>query len=497
MIDVLFINPGDHRILYQQLANEQTAIEPPLWCRLLASYCEAKGKTTDIIDLVAFPIVLEEFHRISIRGEGRNPLCVIVAHGSQPSASTQLMSSVIEITRFFKSIRGGGWNVMVVGGHPAALPKWTLEQTQADFVCTGEGPVSILDALTLPRRDVRGVAYMDHGKIVINDPAPNVWDLSEMPGGQWEKLPMDQYRSHLWHAMTNGMVRKPYASIYTSLGCPMSCSFCCIQNPFREGDKLKFHGKTNSYRTQLADFVLGEIETLVEDYGVRNLKIADEMFLLKPSHVEAICDGIIERGYGDRLNIWSYGRVDCTQERFLEKYRRAGGRWIALGIEGVSNEVRDGVEKADYGPEDIVKTCERIRSHDIAILANFIFGLPSDNHDTIKQNRDLIWQIMPEFLNVYNIVAYPGTKLYEQAKAEGWALPKTWSAYSHHAYDYLPLPSRYLTATQLLRMREDVIRDYFTDPSYLAMIERKYGAEARRVVDENGRIKLKRKLLGD
>src|SRR5689334_1122173 len=98
-----------------------------------------------------------------------------------------------------------------------------------------------------------------------------------MPGGCWDLLPMDKYRSYAHHAWTNNFESKPYASIYTSLGCPFRCSFCMIQSPFVEGDNLQFDGKANSYRLWSPAVVINEIETLVDKYGVKNIRIDDEM----------------------------------------------------------------------------------------------------------------------------------------------------------------------------------------------------------------------------
>jgi len=42
--------------------------------------------------------------------------------------------------------------------------------------------------------------------------------------------------------------------------------------------------------------VVDDLEMLVEQYGLYNVKFADEMFVLNPKHVHGICDEIIARG---------------------------------------------------------------------------------------------------------------------------------------------------------------------------------------------------------
>ena len=69
-----------------------------------------------------------------------------------------------------------------------------------------------------------------------------------MPGSAWDLLPMDRYRAHNWHCLGD-LERQPYAAIYTTLGCPYHCSFCCIQAPFKAGEQVAgIKDTVNSYR---------------------------------------------------------------------------------------------------------------------------------------------------------------------------------------------------------------------------------------------------------
>ena len=133
-------------------------------------------------------------------------------------------------------------------------------------------------------------------QIAANPAAALVMDLdAEMRGCAWDLLPMSRYRAHNWHCFGN-LPRQPYAAIYTTLGCPYHCSFCCIQAPFKNGEKVLGLGPAvNSYRFWSPDRVVDEIDHLVEVYGIRNIKLADEMFVLNERHVVGICDRLIER----------------------------------------------------------------------------------------------------------------------------------------------------------------------------------------------------------
>src|SRR6476660_9572659 len=47
---------------------------------------------------------------------------------------------------------------------------------------------------------------------------------------------------------------------------------------------------SNCYRMWKPRTIIAEIDKLVTEYGIRNIKIADELFVLNPKHVTDLCD---------------------------------------------------------------------------------------------------------------------------------------------------------------------------------------------------------------
>lgn len=484
-LDIVLVNPGGRRSIYQVLSNELAAIEPPLWAGLMARFVQLKGYSAEIIDADAEDLAPEQVVERVV--SSRPALVAVVAYGHQPSASTQVMPAASAICSAIRAEIPNA-QILLVGGHVSALPEETLAEEDVDFVCTGEGPYTLTDLIRALKvgndslDEVRGLCYLRDGVAHRTQPAPFVVDLdAEMPGPAWNLLPMDRYRAHNWHCF-DGLQRQPYAAIYTTLGCPFKCSFCCIQAPFKEGEReLGYKAGKNAYRRWGVEAVLTQIDTLVNDYGVRNIKIADEMFVLDRRHVLGICDGIIERGYD--LNIWAYARVDTVRADMIDTLKRAGINWLALGIEAANPRVLNDVDKS-YTREQIVETVSAVREGGIYVIANYIFGLPEDDRDTMQQTLDLALELNCEFANFYCAMAYPGSSLYRDALAEGWALPEDWGGYSQHGIHTKPLPTRYLTASDVLRFRDRAFDTYFNNPAYLRMIEQTFGAETVRHINE-------------
>src|SRR5262249_11645667 len=299
-------------------------------------------------------------------------LAAIVVYGHQPSASTQIMTASGQVCTAIKRLNPE-LKILFVGGHVAALPERTLREEDADFVAAGEGlhtMVQLVGALLSPVPAFAGVPGLyygdDEGAIAHTPDTPLVGDLdAAMSGVAWDLLPMNRYRAHNWHCL-GGLPRQPYAALYTTLGCPYHCSFCCIQAPFKSGERAAgVKETTNSYRYWSPDNVLRQIDVLVNDYGVRNIKIADEMFVLNRKHVLGICDRLIARGYD--LNIWAYTRVDTIKDGMLHKLKAAGVNWLAFGIEAGADRVRDNVDKS-FDQEEVYDVLRRVRDAGINVI---------------------------------------------------------------------------------------------------------------------------------
>lgn len=475
-LDLLLINPNAKKRNYQLLAPDLSAVEPPIWAGLIASFALNKGFSVEILDADALNLdSLETAKKV----EEFNPLLTaIVVYGHQPSASTQIMPAVSAICNGIKNSKPS-FKILLLGGHVASLPERTLNDEAVDYVCDCEGPITVVELLQgLKSHDisnVRGIWYKKDSKLCSNKPAPNVTNLDqEIPSVPWGMLSMDKYRAHNWHCF-GGLNREPYASIYTSLGCPFNCSFCCIHAPFKRGEQVLGYKKgINSYRLWSPKSVINQIGILVKNYGVKNIKFADEIFIFNKEHVTEICDLIIERGYD--LNIWAYARIDTIKEALLEKIKRAGISWLALGIESGNQNVRKDIHKS-FRHEKLMSTVSLIRQYDINIIGNYIFGLPEDNFETMQETLDLAIELNCEFANFYSAMAYPGSKLYDFAILNKWPLPEKWSGFSQHSEDCLPLPTKYLSGGEVLKFRDQAFHKYFSNPNYLNMLQKKFGDE--------------------
>ena len=306
------------------------------------------------------------------------------------------------------------------------------------------------------------------------------FDINLIP--DWRSLPVDKYRCHAnvgW-----GRPRSPSGVLFTSFSCPYQCGYCVIK---------EYYGHKRQLRD--IDVVIKDIQTQI-DCGIRNIKIIDELFLFEKDRVVEICDKIVELGVPD-LNMSCFVRVDTCSPEILCKMHKAGINWVGIGIESGNLDIRQKEFKANFSNERIIEICRMIRDCGINICANFMYGFEDDTLDTMKETYDLSYKIMGESSNYNCLMAYEGTKNYQDALAKGWRVARNWSEYAQQGYECYPLRTNYLTSEQVLAFRDKAFMDYNTDPTYLSMIENKFGKEVVREINDMTSIKLKRKILGD
>tara|TARA_Y100000310_G_scaffold111221_1_gene109613 strand:+ start:132 stop:1661 length:1530 start_codon:yes stop_codon:yes gene_type:complete len=497
-LDVLFIHPNASKKIYQDLSKDFSAIEPPIWAALLANHARAKGYSVKILDCEAERLSSEK--AAATINNFNATLNVVVVYGQQPSASTQNMQGVHDLLNVLKEKYSGN-KTLLVGLHPSAVSRQTLRLEKTDFVCQGEGAHTITGLLKVDMDNpaelskVPGLWYRAGDEIKFTLPADVIpqKDLEkEFPGMAWDLLPMDKYRTSNWHAMSNNDIREPFASLYTSLGCPFKCSFCCINAPFGNNNLENAFGKP-SFRFWNPDFIINEFDK-IHKMGIRNVKIADEMFVLNKRHFMEICNKLIEREYN--FNIWAYARIDTVKEEYLQTLKKAGINWLALGIESGNKVVRSDVVKGKFTEINIRDLVEKIQNAGINVIGNYIFGLPEDTAETMQDTLDLAMELNCEFANLYCAMAYPGSRLFLDALANGWELPDSYVGYSQHSYEMKPLPTKYISAKEVVQFRDNAFDAYYNNDKYLNFIKEKFGENTYNGIKNMISYKLKRKILG-
>ena len=509
MVDVLFINPGNPKGIYQELSNKYSAIEPPTWSLLLAESCRKKNFTVDILDCNALKFSHEE--SLSYIKKKKPKINVFVVYGQNVNAGTTNMSGAVSLSNFLKK-KINDVKISFVGSHVQALPKETLANEKSiDFVFTNEGVYALhnllekLDFSEETLKNTKGIAFKDDRGIIHINPGEKIVPQDkleeDLPGYAWDLLPfknkpLDLYRSPMWHANYIEEKRSPYAAIQTSIGCQFKCEFCMINLINRDDDtEIGIASNYSGMRYWRPEFIIKEFDKLIS-LGVNTIRITDEMFLLNQKYYKPLCEMLSERNKNDKLQLWAYSRVDTVKRpEILKLVRKAGIKWLCLGIESGDKSIRLEISKGKFEDVDVRKVVEQIHSSGINVMANYIYGLPGDTEETIKKTFNLSLEMCTLGWNTYAAMALPGSSLYKKALENNIELPKSYSGYSFHSYDTVPLPTKYLKNYEVLKLRDDAFINYHTNKKYLKKIEDNFGYEALKNILEMTKIKLKRKII--
>ena len=474
------------KTLYADTAQNLAAVAPNIPMLMLESYLSSKDIPVVLIDSDAENLSINQL--ISLLEKIDPCLIGIVATGSNPSASTMSMVGVIEFFKQYKNKKI--CPTFVLGGHPTVLPRRTLVETGSDFIIIGEGYEAI-ENLYLNRikgkklNTIPGIAYFDDEAYCFNA-APELIDLSILPNINWSKANPSKYRAHNWHCFGNINNRSPYAIIWTNQGCPYPCDFCSINNVF---------GKRR-YRLRSMKSVIDEIDVLVNDYGIKNLKILDELFIVKHKRIEEFCELLEQRKYD--LNMWCFARTDTVTPEILNRLKKVGLNWVAYGFESFNDKIVDSTDKrlkrdSQFSIENTIKMT---KDAGINICADVIAGLWDDDKSSILHTRDFMIKNLFEWVNIYPCFAYPGTPLYKKYIDSGKIkTPISWQTYGLYSYECIPLPTKNLSSKEVLKLRDDIFNQYFSNSDILSMIEKKFGVETKIHVEEMTKIPLKRRIL--
>lgn len=446
---VLLVTPNTKKINYGLTSMEFSAVQPNIYMNLLESvYNNVKKIPCKSIHMEADQVDIESL--IKYINVCKPDEVGIIASGSNPSASTMTMVGAITLSKAIKAAIPHQ-KIFLWGGHPTVMPERTKHETGCDRVVVGT----------------------DFG-----------CEPCDIPMVDWKRIDPSKYRAHNWHCFGDLDNRSPYGVIWTTLGCPYQCEFCCINNVFEK----------RIYKMRQIKDVIAEIDVLVNDFGVRNIKIMDELFVSNNhKRLKEFCEALIARDYG--LNMWCFARTDTVNPELLTMLKRAGINWVAYGFESVSqrivNDVRKGAKVSEY--EKIIRWT---KDAGISIIADFIAGFLEDNYDTLEETYAFMCAQNFEFINLYPLFAYPGTPLYDKYIRNATIKePQDWAEYSLYGVDCKPCPTKYLSAAEVLKWRDEKYVAYYQRPEYLNMLEAKFGTQTRDHVAAMTNMKLERNIL--
>ena len=215
-----------------------------------------------------------------------------------------------------------------------------------------------------------------------------------------------------------------FGAIQTTRGCPLNCSFCSVTT---------FNGA--QYRQRPIPDVVREFQLVREK---RVLVVDDNLIGTRPEHIARAKDLFRAMAQADLRKEW-IGQATINfadDEELLTLASKAGCRGVFIGFESPTPEgLRELGKKFNLLKDrDFRASVRRIQRHNILVAGSFIIGLDIDEPGIGKSIAEAAGQYGVDLLNVLFLTPLPGTRLWDQMKAEGRialdAFPDDWKYYT-------------------------------------------------------------------
>ena len=377
-----------------------------------------------------------------------------------------------------------GATTIAFGTHVTPIPRETLRAYPSlDFALVGEPDLTIRDLLdhlegkidqrppeirklfdkhdpfyqpalhddgSVDMHKIKGLAWRDGEKIVINLPRPFIQDLNDMPMPMHELLPLKTYRMP--------MIKGPFTFIVTSRGCPAGCTYC-----------IKHVSYQYSARLRSPKLIMEELWYL-KKLGINNIHMYADLFTVNRDQVMELCERMIDEDI--KIKWTCNSRVDYVDEEMLKLMARAGNWLISWGIESGNEQILKHAHKGAY-PDKAERALRWARQAGIKNWGYFIIGLPGETEKTIRQTIDFSKKL-PLDIALFHVAApYPGTPFFFEVVENGWFRPGTrWEQVDMDKGTVLDYPN--LPAERLLYWQKRAFREWAFRPgpifTYLKML---------------------------
>ena len=132
------------------------------------------------------------------------------------------------------------------------------------------------------------------------------------------------------------------------------------------------------------------------------------------------------------------------------------------------------------------------------MIGHAILGLYDDDEDAIKRNVAFLRKHEFEWNNIYPAFAYPGTPFYENYVGNNIIpVPKSWEEYGLYSDECKPLPTKHLSSAKVLKLRDELFMEYYTDKDIQNNLLIKFGQKTIDHINKMLSIKLNRKIVNE
>ncbi|MCK9400219.1 MAG: B12-binding domain-containing radical SAM protein [Bacteroidales bacterium] len=198
-------------------------------------------------------------------------------------------------------------------------------------------------------------------------------------------------------------------------GCNHTCSFCSIACLYK-----------GRHLVRPVDEVIRDIEK-IKSLGYHKFYMIDDNIVSNPAYLEELCRKILPLKMK-----WS---SQCTMnlarnESLLKLVARSGCEILSLGLESISQEGLDKLNKKWLKVDDHQQLMAAFNKAGIMVSAEMIIGTDGDTTESLNATYDFIRKCKIPLLRIYFLTPVPTTQLYIELKAAGRLIHENFDHYT-------------------------------------------------------------------
>lgn len=412
---VLFLNPPFmgkfSRTSRSPAITRGGTIYYPFWLAYAVGLLDREGFEVKVMDAPA-----EGCDSTEVKTKARrfNPRLIVI------DTSTPSIVSDAKTAEELKKILPKSF-IVLVGTHPSALPKETLElNNELDAVARGEYDYTIRNlAYCLKEgadfKKVDGLTFREKGGIISNKPRALIENLDELPFVSQVYKKYFDIKKYFFAAADY-----PMAMIITGRGCPFRCFFCVYPQTFH----------SRRYRFRSPENVADEFEYIAKELPqVKEIGIEDDTFTADRQRAQKICKLIIER----KIKIKWYCNVRCDLDSETMKWmKKAGCRLVTVGFESANQKILNNIHKG-ITVGQIEEFVKNTKEAGILVHGCFMAGNPGETKETLEEMLKFAKKLNCDTMQFYPLIAYPGTEAYQWAKESNYLITTDFSQWATKA----------------------------------------------------------------
>jgi radical SAM superfamily enzyme YgiQ (UPF0313 family) len=296
--------------------------------------------------------------------------------------------------------------LIVVGGYdPSLAPEaWVDPNLGVDVIVRGEGDITFREVVRAVDRRLRfdeidGLWFRDGHQFRHNRPRR----VARLADGE---IRPPNRASRVLAGYT--MLGRPVDVVETSRGCTFDCSFCSI---------IEMRGR-NFHRFAI-DRVIADIAD-ARSRGARTIFFVDDNITLDVPRLEVLCREIIRAGMNnlDYIAQAMTASIAAGGDALAALMRRAGFRYIFLGIENVIDEdlqflkarSKNSRQRAGRRSNTAIDAVAALHRHGMLVVGGLIVGNPDDGREAIAANLAFAKQFV-DWPYIQHPMPYPGTPM--------------------------------------------------------------------------------------